>query len=96
MFLLGRLGLSHPLSSTRSHGMTLIRARRMGFCLQEVVCTEDATEKEEEADGGGQARLSATATAQPGQLFAPKTLVLVSRLDHAEVFRVRRAAIAAS
>ncbi|XP_038198614.1 myotubularin-related protein 5 isoform X2 [Arvicola amphibius] len=54
---------------------------------QEVVCTEDATEKEEEADEGGQARLSSTATAQPGQLFAPKTLVLVSRLDHTEVFR---------
>lgn len=62
---------------------------------QEVMCTEDATEKQEEADGGGQARLSPTAPAQPGQLFAPKTLVLVSRLDHAEVFRVRRAAIAA-
>lgn len=54
---------------------------------QEVVCTEDAPEKEEEADGGGQAQLSSTAPAQPGQLFAPKTLVLVSRLDHAEVFR---------
>ncbi|XP_005354408.1 myotubularin-related protein 5 isoform X3 [Microtus ochrogaster] len=54
---------------------------------QEVVCTEDATEKEEEADEGGQARLSSTAPAQPGQLFAPKTLVLVSRLDHTEVFR---------
>lgn len=54
---------------------------------QEVVCTEDATEKEEEADEGGQARLLSTAPAQPGQLFAPKTLVLVSRLDHTEVFR---------
>ncbi|XP_051045594.1 myotubularin-related protein 5 isoform X5 [Phodopus roborovskii] len=54
---------------------------------QEVVCTEDGTEKEEEADEGGQARLSSTTPAQPGQLFAPKTLVLVSRLDHAEVFR---------
>lgn len=54
---------------------------------QEVVCTEDAAEKEEEADEGGQARLSSTAPAQPGQLFAPKTLVLVSRLDHTEVFR---------
>ncbi|CAO2601261.1 Myotubularin-related protein 5 [Lemmus lemmus] len=54
---------------------------------QEVVCTEDATEKEEEADEGGQARLSSTTPAQPGQLFAPKTLVLVSRLDHTEVFR---------
>nr|XP_048300810.1 myotubularin-related protein 5 isoform X2 [Myodes glareolus] len=54
---------------------------------QEVVCAEDATEKEEEADEGGQARLSSTAPAHPGQLFAPKTLVLVSRLDHTEVFR---------
>ncbi len=26
---------------------------------------------------------------QPAQLYAPKSLVLVSRLDHAEVFRVR-------
>lgn len=92
----GKAGSQLPLSSTRSHGMTLIRARRMVFCLQEVVCTDNATEKEEEADGGGQVRLSSTAPAQPGQLFAPKTLVLVSRLDHAEVFRVRRAAIAAS
>ncbi|XP_032775338.1 myotubularin-related protein 5 isoform X2 [Rattus rattus] len=87
MFLLGKAGSESPLSSTWSHGMTLIRARRMAFCLQEVVCTEDAPEKEEEADGGGQAQLSSTAPAQPGQLFAPKTLVLVSRLDHAEVFR---------
>lgn len=71
-----------------------MRARRMGFCLQEVVCADDAAEKEEEADGGGQARLSSTAPAQPGQLFAPKTLVLVSRLDHTEVFRVRRATMA--
>ncbi|ERE86421.1 myotubularin-related protein 5 isoform 2 [Cricetulus griseus] len=54
---------------------------------QEVVCTEDGTEKEDEANEGGQARLSSTAPAQPGQLFAPKTLVLVSRLDHTEVFR---------
>ncbi|XP_008832979.1 myotubularin-related protein 5 isoform X2 [Nannospalax galili] len=54
---------------------------------QEVVCTEDATEREEDADEGGQAWLSPTAPANPGQLFAPKTLVLVSRLDHAEVFR---------
>lgn len=72
-----------------------MRARRMGFCLQEVVCTEDGTEKEDEANEGGQARLSSTAPAQPGQLFAPKTLVLVSRLDHTEVFRVRRATKAA-
>uniref|UniRef100_A0A8C5NVD2 SET binding factor 1 n=1 Tax=Jaculus jaculus TaxID=51337 RepID=A0A8C5NVD2_JACJA len=54
---------------------------------QEVVCTEDATKREEEACEGGQAQLSPTAPAQPGQLFAPKTLVLVSRLDHMEVFR---------
>nr|XP_020036807.1 myotubularin-related protein 5 isoform X1 [Castor canadensis]XP_020036816.1 myotubularin-related protein 5 isoform X1 [Castor canadensis]XP_020036825.1 myotubularin-related protein 5 isoform X1 [Castor canadensis] len=54
---------------------------------QEVVCTEDATEREEEADDRGQAQLSPTAPAQSGQLFAPKTLVLVSRLDHTEVFR---------
>lgn len=26
---------------------------------------------------------------QPAQLYAPKSLVLVSRLDHTEVFRVR-------
>lgn len=36
--------------------------------------------------------LSTAAPGPSGQLFAPKTLVLVSRLDHAEVFRVRRAA----
>ncbi|XP_021588712.1 myotubularin-related protein 5 isoform X3 [Ictidomys tridecemlineatus] len=55
---------------------------------QEAVCTtEDAVEREEEADEGGQVRLLTTTSAQAGQLFAPKTLVLVSRLDHAEVFR---------
>lgn len=36
-------------------------------------------------------QLSPVTPGPPGQLFAPKTLVLVSRLDHAEVFRVRRA-----
>ncbi|XP_069855865.1 myotubularin-related protein 5 isoform X1 [Dipodomys merriami] len=54
---------------------------------QEAVCTANAVEREEEADEGGQVRLSPTAPAPPGQLFAPKTLVLVSRLDHTEVFR---------
>uniref|UniRef100_UPI001659A14F myotubularin-related protein 5 n=1 Tax=Halichoerus grypus TaxID=9711 RepID=UPI001659A14F len=54
---------------------------------QEVVCAEDATEREEEADEGGPAQLSPATPGPPGQLFAPKTLVLVSRLDHAEVFR---------
>nr|XP_045374327.1 myotubularin-related protein 5 [Camelus bactrianus] len=54
---------------------------------QEGVCTQDAAEREEEADEGGPVRPSPTASGSPGQLFAPKTLVLVSRLDHAEVFR---------
>ncbi|XP_004642479.1 myotubularin-related protein 5 isoform X3 [Octodon degus] len=56
---------------------------------QEAVGTKDASEREEEADEGGWGQLSpgAAAAAQPGQLFAPKTLVLVSRLDHTEVFR---------
>nr|XP_008538900.1 PREDICTED: myotubularin-related protein 5 [Equus przewalskii] len=54
---------------------------------QEAVCTEDAPEREEEVDEGGPVRLSPAAPGPPGQLFAPKTLVLVSRLDHAEVFR---------
>lgn len=87
------LGLSEsPVSSTWAHGMNLTRAGSMGFCLQEAVCTtEDAVEREEEADEGGQVRLLTAAPAQAGQLFAPKTLVLVSRLDHAEVFRVSRA-----
>lgn len=53
------------------------------------MCTEDAPEREEEVDEGGPVRLSPAAPGPPGQLFAPKTLVLVSRLDHAEVFRVR-------
>ncbi|XP_077025391.1 myotubularin-related protein 5 isoform X6 [Tamandua tetradactyla] len=51
---------------------------------QEAACTEDAVEREEALEEGG---LSPTALAPAGQLFAPKTLVLVSRLDHAEVFR---------
>ncbi|EFB15101.1 hypothetical protein PANDA_005515, partial [Ailuropoda melanoleuca] len=54
---------------------------------QEVVCTEDAAEREEEADECGPTQLSPATPGPPGQLFAPKTLVLVSRLDHAEVFR---------
>ncbi|XP_036904764.1 myotubularin-related protein 5 isoform X4 [Sturnira hondurensis] len=51
---------------------------------QEASGTEDAAVREEEADEGGSGRLSPTAS---GPLFAPKTLVLVSRLDHADVFR---------
>ncbi|XP_058424018.1 myotubularin-related protein 5 isoform X4 [Diceros bicornis minor] len=54
---------------------------------QQAVCTEDAAEREEDVDEGGPVRLSPAAPGPPGQLFAPKTLVLVSRLDHAEVFR---------
>lgn len=62
----------------------------LGFCLQEALGTEDASEREEEAPEGGQGQLSPAAATLPGQLFAPKTLVLVSRLDHTEVFRVSR------
>uniref|UniRef100_A0A8I5KX98 SET binding factor 1 n=1 Tax=Homo sapiens TaxID=9606 RepID=A0A8I5KX98_HUMAN len=54
---------------------------------QETTRVEDATEREEEGDEGGQTHLSPTAPAPSAQLFAPKTLVLVSRLDHTEVFR---------
>ncbi|XP_066214865.1 myotubularin-related protein 5 isoform X2 [Saccopteryx leptura] len=54
---------------------------------QEGVCTENASVREDEAEEGGPRRLSPAVPGPPGQLFAPKTLVLVSRLDHAEVFR---------
>ncbi|ELK24647.1 Myotubularin-related protein 5 [Myotis davidii] len=54
---------------------------------QEAVCSEDAAGREERADEGGPGRLSPGTSGPPGQLFAPKTLVLVSRLDHVEVFR---------
>ncbi|XP_070267451.1 LOW QUALITY PROTEIN: myotubularin-related protein 5 [Myotis yumanensis] len=54
---------------------------------QEAVCSEDAAGREEEAGKGGSGRLSPGTPGPPGQLFAPKTLVLVSRLDHVEVFR---------
>ncbi|CAK6444054.1 unnamed protein product [Pipistrellus nathusii] len=54
---------------------------------QEAVCSEDAAGREEETDEGGSGRLSPGTSGPPGQLFAPKTLVLVSRLDHVEVFR---------
>ncbi|XP_069346111.1 myotubularin-related protein 5 isoform X1 [Eulemur rufifrons] len=54
---------------------------------QEAACSEDTVEREEAVEEGGQEGLSPTAPAPAGQLFAPKTLVLVSRLDHAEVFR---------
>lgn len=48
--------------------------------------------REEEVNEGGSGQLLPGEHSPPGQLFAPKTLVLVSRLDHVEVFRVRRAA----
>nr|XP_025138379.1 myotubularin-related protein 5 isoform X6 [Bubalus bubalis] len=51
---------------------------------QEELCARDAAERDEEADEGGPGALPPPT---PGQLFAPKTLVLVSRLDHVEVFR---------
>ncbi|KAL2775408.1 myotubularin-related protein 5 isoform 2 [Daubentonia madagascariensis] len=54
---------------------------------QETVCSEDTAEREEAVDDGSQVGLSPTAPTPSGQLFAPKTLVLVSRLDHMEVFR---------
>ena len=63
-----------------------------GFCPQEGPCAQDGAERDEEADEGGPGALPAPTPGPPGQLFAPKTLVLVSRLDHVEVFRVRRAA----
>ncbi|XP_039718968.1 myotubularin-related protein 5 isoform X5 [Pteropus medius] len=54
---------------------------------QEALCPEDAAVREEQVDEGGPVRLSPVAPGPPVQLFAPKTLVLVSRLDHVEVFR---------
>ncbi|OWK03748.1 hypothetical protein Celaphus_00013668 [Cervus elaphus hippelaphus] len=54
---------------------------------QEGPCARDAAAREEEADEGGSGALSPSAPGPPDQLFAPKTLVLVSRLDHVEVFR---------
>ncbi|XP_060044815.1 myotubularin-related protein 5 isoform X5 [Erinaceus europaeus] len=55
---------------------------------QEAACNEDLTDREEEEEGGPlRQSQSPTVPGPPGQLFAPKTLVLVSRLDHAEVFR---------
>ncbi|NXR52470.1 MTMR5 protein, partial [Hippolais icterina] len=36
---------------------------------------------------GDQEEEETSSLVQPAQLFAPKSLVLVSRLDHAEVFR---------
>ncbi|XP_062058601.1 myotubularin-related protein 5 isoform X3 [Lepus europaeus] len=54
---------------------------------QEAACAEHTVEREEESEDGGLVQLSPAVPAQAGQLFAPKTLVLVSRLDHAEVFR---------
>ncbi|XP_058165010.1 myotubularin-related protein 5 isoform X17 [Dasypus novemcinctus] len=54
---------------------------------QEAASAEDAADGEEELEDGGRMRLSPSAPAPASQLFAPKTLVLVSRLDHTEVFR---------
>ncbi|XP_058435090.1 myotubularin-related protein 5 isoform X3 [Marmota monax] len=86
----------HPRGSGEGQGQILQRFPEkdwednpfpQGIELEAVCTTEDAVEREEEADEGGQVRLLTTTSAQAGQLFAPKTLVLVSRLDHAEVFR---------
>ncbi|XP_058424019.1 myotubularin-related protein 5 isoform X5 [Diceros bicornis minor] len=85
----------HPRGSGEGQGQILQRFPEkdwednpfpQGIELQ-AVCTEDAAEREEDVDEGGPVRLSPAAPGPPGQLFAPKTLVLVSRLDHAEVFR---------
>lgn len=54
---------------------------------QEAACAEDTAEREEEVDEGDPLRLSPSVPHPSGRLFAPKTLVLVSRLDHVEVFR---------
>ncbi|XP_052497403.1 myotubularin-related protein 5 isoform X3 [Budorcas taxicolor] len=51
---------------------------------QEGPCAQDGAERDEEADEGGPGALPAPTPGPPGQLFAPKTLVLVSRLDHVE------------
>ncbi|XP_071075228.1 myotubularin-related protein 5 isoform X25 [Dasypus novemcinctus] len=51
---------------------------------QEAASAEDAADGEEELEDGGRMRLSPSAPAPASQLFAPKTLVLVSRLDHTE------------
>uniref|UniRef100_G3UIF6 SET binding factor 1 n=1 Tax=Loxodonta africana TaxID=9785 RepID=G3UIF6_LOXAF len=58
-----------------------------GICAQDAVCAEDAAGSEELAEEGVPMRLSPTSPSPPGQLFAPKTLVLVSRLDHTEVLQ---------
>lgn len=83
-------------SSRRRHACpppgVCLRAERTGFCPQGAVGTEGSALREEEADEGGSGHLSPTASGPPGPLFAPKTLVLVSRLDHADVFRVRQEA----
>ncbi|XP_053108405.1 myotubularin-related protein 5 isoform X3 [Hemicordylus capensis] len=52
-----------------------VEATQLQNCLRKV--EEEEEEMVEEV----------TALIQPAQLFAPKSLVLVSRLDHAEVFR---------
>uniref|UniRef100_A0A8C9MEJ0 SET binding factor 1 n=1 Tax=Serinus canaria TaxID=9135 RepID=A0A8C9MEJ0_SERCA len=49
------------------------------FTFWEAVESPQGEEEEEEEE--------ASSLVQPAQLFAPKSLVLVSRLDHAEVFR---------
>ncbi|PNI20160.1 SBF1 isoform 4 [Pan troglodytes] len=86
----------HPRGSGEGQGQILQRFPEkdwednpfpQGIELQETTRVEDATEREEEGDEGGQTHLSPTAPAPSAQLFAPKTLVLVSRLDHTEVFR---------
>ncbi|XP_054998976.1 myotubularin-related protein 5 isoform X3 [Sorex araneus] len=51
----------------------------------EAGCPPDAAERED--DEGGPVQPSPAVPGPPSQLFAPKTLVLVSRLDHTEVFR---------
>uniref|UniRef100_A0A4X2K3S2 SET binding factor 1 n=1 Tax=Vombatus ursinus TaxID=29139 RepID=A0A4X2K3S2_VOMUR len=72
-----------PTGSGEGHGQILQRFPEKDWEDNPFPQGIELVKEEEEAGE----RASPSALVPPTQLFAPKTLVLVSRLDHAEVFR---------
>ncbi|NXP95328.1 MTMR5 protein, partial [Passerina amoena] len=57
------------------------------FTFWEAVESPQPQSHARNGEGEEEEEEEASSLVQPAQLFAPKSLVLVSRLDHAEVFR---------
>lgn len=64
------------------HSVELFDRNNFFFMLQGSKSIEADGDEDEEAEEDG--------LIQPAQVFAPKSLILVSRLDYPEIFRVIR------